>query len=121
MKTIKRFWVLPILALSLFFTACGMTTSESTTSAETQTSSESVSDKKEFTVAELAEFDGKDGRPAYVAVDGVVYDVTDSKAWKDGAHYGFEAGKDLTDGIKNDSPHGVSKLGNVPEIGTLIP
>ncbi len=74
-----------------------------------------------LTVEELAKFNGKDGQPAYIAVDGVVYDVTNSLAWKDGKHNGFEAGKDLTEEIKGQSPHGVSKLENVVEIGKLAP
>ena len=73
-----------------------------------------------LTLEQLKEFDGKDGRRAYVAVDGVVYDMTDSLPWKDGKHNGFEAGNDLTDAIKNVSPHGVMKLDKVPKVGTLI-
>ncbi len=74
----------------------------------------------ELTLEELAEFNGKDGARAYVAVDGIIYDVTDSAFWKDGAHNGFEAGKDLTTEIKEKSPHGVAKLDNVKEIGKLV-
>lgn len=72
-----------------------------------------------LTLEELAEYDGKDGRRAYVAVDGIIYDMTDSSAWKEGGHNGFQAGQDLTDAIKNDSPHGVGKLENVPAVGKL--
>ncbi len=77
-------------------------------------------EEKEFTLEELAEFNGKDGKPAYVAVDGVVYDVTDSKAWQEGQHNGFEAGKDLTKEIKDESPHGVVKLEGIPKVGVLV-
>ena len=72
-----------------------------------------------LTEAELAKFNGKNGQPAYVAVDGIVYDVTNSSAWKNGDHNGYEAGKDLTKEIKTVSPHGISKLDNVIEIGKL--
>jgi predicted heme/steroid binding protein len=75
--------------------------------------------KVELTLEELKEFNGKDGKPAYVAVDGVIYDVTASALWKDGSHNGFEAGQDLTEAIKEKSPHGVGKLENVVEIGVL--
>ncbi len=52
---------------------------------------------KEFTIDELAGFDGKDGRAAYVAYEGVVYDVTESAMWGDGDHEGMHfAGADLT-------------------------
>lgn len=77
-------------------------------------------EEKEFTLDELAEFNGQDGKPAYVAVDGVVYDVTDSKAWQEGQHNGFEAGKDLTTEIKDVSPHGVGKLEGIPKVGVLV-
>ena len=74
---------------------------------------------KVITMEELAKNNGKDGAKAYIAVDGIVYDVTDSKAWKDGGHNGFEAGQDLTDAIKNKSPHGVSKLEGLTVVGVL--
>ncbi len=73
----------------------------------------------ELTLDELKAFNGKDGARAYVAVDGIVYDMTDSLPWKNGQHNGFEAGNDLTDAIKNASPHGVSKLANVKPVGIL--
>ncbi|NLC32502.1 MAG: cytochrome B5 [Clostridiales bacterium] len=74
----------------------------------------------ELTLEELAKFDGKDGRPAYVAVHDKIYDMSDSDSWYDGEHYGYEAGNDLTDIIENESPHGVSELENVPEIGRIV-
>ena len=73
----------------------------------------------ELTLEELAAFDGKDGRPAYVAVDGIIYDMTNSAFWKNGAHNGFTAGRDLTKEIKERSPHGVANLQRVPAIGKI--
>jgi len=74
----------------------------------------------EMTAEELSAFNGKDGQPAYIAVDGVIYDVTDVSFWKNGDHNGFEAGNDLTEQIKNVSPHGVSKLKGIPVVGSLV-
>ena len=74
----------------------------------------------ELTIEELAKYNGKNGQPAYVAVDGIIYDMTNSSAWRNGNHNGFEAGVDLTYEIKNVSPHGISKLGNVVEVGRLV-
>ena len=39
-----------------------------------------------FTPEELAEFDGRDGKPAYVAYDGLVYDVSGGPTWIAGDH-----------------------------------
>ncbi len=74
---------------------------------------------KVFTLAELAKYDGKNGNPAYIAVGGVVYDVTDVREWRNGGHKGFQAGQDLTDAFKNQSPHGASILKGLPVVGTL--
>ncbi len=74
----------------------------------------------ELTLEELAQYDGKEGRKAYVAVDGVIYDFTDSDMWGEGEHNGFEAGKDLTDGIKESSPHGLAVLERMPIVGNLV-
>jgi predicted heme/steroid binding protein len=77
-----------------------------------------VPQELELTVEELAAYNGKDGKPAYVAVDGVIYDVTDVGAWKNGEHKGTVAGKDLTDAVKG-SPHGESVLKDLPIVGKL--
>jgi predicted heme/steroid binding protein len=74
---------------------------------------------KEFTLDELAEFDGKDGRPAYVAYDGMVYDVTDSPMWDGGGHEALHsAGGDLTE-EHGDAPHDVY-ITDFPEVGRLV-
>ncbi len=72
-----------------------------------------------MTITELANFDGQDGRKAYVAVDSVIYDVTDVKAWKGGKHKGNKAGKDVTAKIAK-APHGKSTLKKLNKVGKLI-
>ena len=73
-----------------------------------------------FTLAELAEYDGKDGMPAYVAVNGIVYDVTNSNLWGDGKHFGSLAGRELT--INYSSCHvGRPRLDFFPIVGYIIP
>lgn len=57
-------------------------------------------------IDELKKFDGKDGRPAYIAYKGNVYDVTESKMWKNGSHINRHfAGDDLTHQM-SVAPHG---------------
>ncbi|MCX8006812.1 MAG: cytochrome B5 [Coriobacteriia bacterium] len=74
---------------------------------------------KEFTLDELKSYDGKDGRPAYVAYKGIVYDVTESAMWSDGDHEGMHfAGQDLTD-AHDDAPHDEHIL-DFPEVGRLV-
>lgn len=76
-----------------------------------------------ITRQELKLFDGKEGHPAYVAIDGTIYDVTQSRLWRGGAHdpsHGKAfAGQDLTFVIK-DSPHGAKELKKFPVVGHLI-
>ena len=74
---------------------------------------------KEFTLEELKKFDGQDGRSAYVAYKGLVYDVTESSMWDAGDHEGMHAaGNDLT--VEHeDAPHDEHVL-DFPEVGKLV-
>lgn len=105
------FTFISIMTLS----ACGGTTNPQVPQVE-------ESELIELTALELAAFDGKDGRDAYIAVAGFIYDVSNSRYWRNGIHQGrVEAGKDLTVMIDTESPHGRSVLNRVPRIGILIP
>ena len=74
---------------------------------------------KEFDIEELSTFDGKEGRPAYVAHQGRVFNVTESKIWKKGVHMRrHHAGKDLTTDLKG-APHGIKMLERYPQVGVL--
>lgn len=87
---------------------------DSNTSVDEEESTDAV-----FTTETLAYYDGKEGRPAYVAVDGIVYDLTNSDYWRNGSHYGgVTAGKDLTSQFANQ--HGDNRLARFPIVGTFV-
>ena len=73
----------------------------------------------EITSETLPAHDGQEGRRAVVAVSGKLYDVTDSRLWRNGAHLKqHQAGQDLTDALQG-APHGAEVLDKVPLIGEL--
>lgn len=74
---------------------------------------------KQFTIQELSTFDGKDGKPAYLAYKGKVYDVTDSPQWIDGDHIGHSAGQDLTMEMEI-APHGEDVMEKMKIVGVLV-
>jgi len=78
------------------------------------------SSNKKFTLEELKQYDGRNGRPAYIAYKGKVYNVTESILWISGDHQGqHEAGKDITDEMKF-APHGEEMLDRVKLVGVLV-
>lgn len=75
-------------------------------------------EKRVFTMEEVAMYDGKDGNPAYIVVDGVVYDVTDVPQWGGAVHFGYEPGKDVTDALAA-APHGSGQLNSARIVGSV--
>ncbi len=73
----------------------------------------------ELTLEELADFDGLEGRDAYVAFEGKVYDVSASPNWADGQHMGLSAGTDVTEAL-DGSPHSEAIFYQHPLIGVLV-
>ena len=72
-----------------------------------------------MTKEELAKFDGRDGRKAYVAVNEKVYDVSESPLWQGGDHQGMhQAGADLTEELKS-APHVRAVVERFPVVGRL--
>ncbi|MGQ9566128.1 MAG: cytochrome b5 domain-containing protein [Candidatus Bathyarchaeales archaeon] len=79
-----------------------------------------MSAERKFTLEELKKYDGKDGKPAYIAYKGKVYDVTESLLWIDGEHQAQHvAGRDLTEDM-NQAPHGEELLERVKFVGILV-
>lgn len=74
----------------------------------------------DLTLENLVSYDGKEGRPAYFAFEGKVYDATQSNLWKQGLHMGrHNAGADLTEALKL-APHGREKVSAMSLVGDLI-
>lgn len=73
--------------------------------------------RQTFTIEELAKYDGKGNNPAYVAIDGIVYDVSFEAVWAAGKHFGLEAGRDLSDEFK--SCHKEEVLKKLKKVGVL--
>jgi len=74
---------------------------------------------EEFDAEELAKFNGENGNPVYVAHAGKVYDVTESKLWRNGVHVKrHHAGHDLTTDLQA-APHTKDVLERYPQVGTL--
>ncbi len=75
--------------------------------------------EREFTLEELEQFNGTDGKPAYFAYQGKVYEVTGSETWENGDHLGaHQAGTDLTEAMA-EAPHGEEVLEACSPIGVL--
>ncbi|RFZ77128.1 hypothetical protein DS742_20160 [Lacrimispora amygdalina] len=73
-----------------------------------------------FTLEQLSQYDGRNGAPAYVAVNGVVYNVTDNRLWSGGNHFwGLSAGRDLSIEFASCHP-GAMVLSVLPVVGYLI-
>jgi predicted heme/steroid binding protein len=117
-----------LLALGAVLTAgCGggekaSTTPEAAHQDTAPATETSAPGTKVFNAQELAGFDGKNGRPAYVAVDGVVYDVTGSDDWPEGDHtpcnLDAAAGKDLSQVITQAPPSMRTFIQARPVVGT---
>jgi predicted heme/steroid binding protein len=74
---------------------------------------------RRFTKKELAQYNGKDGAPVFIAYEGKVYDVSRSFLWQDGRHQVlYTAGVDLTASL-DQAPHGADLLERFPVIGML--
>ncbi|MBP1755225.1 MAG: Cytochrome b5-like Heme/Steroid binding domain protein [Firmicutes bacterium] len=114
MKRIKFIIICFMLLSSVLLISCSKKEYDSTTN-----NSSTNSETKTFTIDELKTYDGQNGNPAYVAVDGIVYDVTDADGWNNGKHKnGIVAGVDLTSKLA-ESPHGAKVLNDLPVVGKL--
>ena len=79
-----------------------------------------MTEQKKVTIQELEANDGKNGKPAYIAYQGKVYDVSESSFWMEGEHMGMHnAGKDLTEDLEM-APHKDENFSKVKYVGELV-
>lgn len=108
-----------MIAISVILGGCSSNSSTTKTTTKPSTNSTTTTKSMDMTLKELAKYNGQNGNPAYVAVNGVIYDVSNAKDWKNGVHKGgVKAGLDQTNMI-GQSPHGTSVLKELPVIGKL--
>jgi predicted heme/steroid binding protein len=66
----------------------------------------------------LSKYDGKEGRSAYFVFNNELFDVSESKMWRNGVHMGRHyAGTDLSSEMA-DAPHGTEVFERVTKIGS---
>lgn len=123
MSTKLKIIIVVASILIVFGVASGLWSNASQTPVQTNAGNmelvKTEQNLKTFTKDELKKFDGQNGNPAYIAVNGKVYDVTKVSAWKGGKHRGYKAGQDLTKIIKR-SPHGLRVLNQLTIVGEYI-
>ncbi|TNE81764.1 MAG: cytochrome b5 [Bacteroidetes bacterium] len=73
----------------------------------------------QYTRAQLALRNGQDKEEIWIAYKGIIYDVSESRLWKNGKHYEHWAGQDLTDELP-DAPHTESVFERFTTIGRLV-
>jgi predicted heme/steroid binding protein len=71
-----------------------------------------------YTKSQLALRNGQDRDEIWVAYKGLIYDVGNSRLWRNGKHYEHWAGQDLTDELK-DAPHTEKVFDRFVVIGLL--
>lgn len=81
---------------------------------------EPVEQIREFTLEELATYNGTNQRAAYVAVNNIVYDVSMAPPWRGGNHFGLTAGRDLTTQFMGCHLGSLQILERYPRVGVLI-
>jgi len=119
--------VILLVISGLFFSGCASeqqtvppaTEPAEEPAAEDEPVIEEEEEEQLFTMEEIATFDGQDGRPAYIVVNGVVYDVTGVSQWRSGTHFGFSAGTDVTEALAGAAPHGSGMLNQAEIVGRI--
>lgn len=90
------------------------TTNTSSAVTPTNTTAPTTPTIPSFNATTLSKYNGRNGQPSYVAVDGKVYDV--SSLFRNGVHKGWSAGVDLSSAFHDQ--HSASYLRGFPIVGT---
>ncbi|RYY37894.1 MAG: cytochrome b5 [Sphingobacteriaceae bacterium] len=73
----------------------------------------------QYTKSQLALRNGQDKPQVWIAYQGVIYDVTESRLWRNGKHYEHWAGQDLTPELA-DAPHTTTVFEKFKKVGVLV-
>jgi predicted heme/steroid binding protein len=71
-----------------------------------------------YSKGQLALRNGQDMEEIWVAYEGIIYDVTLSRLWRNGKHYEHWAGQDLSAELK-DAPHTEMVFSKFTAVGRL--
>lgn len=78
-----------------------------------------INELPSYTRAQLALRNGQDRDEIWIAYQGIIYDVTASRLWRNGKHYEHWAGQDLTHELP-DAPHNERVFERFKAIGRLL-
>ena len=75
-----------------------------------------------FTMEDIEQnYNGENGKPAYVVVDKGVFDVSNIESWAGGTHHGLYSGKDLSKEFNSCHKGAIKMLENVaPIVGYIV-
>ena len=71
-----------------------------------------------YTRSQLGLRNGQDRDEIWIAYQGLIYDVTESRMWRNGRHYEHWAGQDLTPELP-DAPHNEGVFAKFKVVGRL--
>ncbi len=72
-----------------------------------------------LTKEELASFNGEGNKPSYIALDGMIYDVTNIELFKKNPHNELKLGSDLTEEFNECHKDNTNLLSKLPIVGML--
>jgi len=76
-------------------------------------------EESEMILSKLNYFDGQNGRMAFVMVDGIVYDISESELYKNGYYDEYGVGKDLSEAFETELDRKI--LDSLPIIAMIFP